>query len=98
MNFPLPVKAVVIDLDGTLLDTAGDLADAAEAMLRELGLPHVDLAEIKTYIGNGVSRLVKRCLTRDMQAEPEPGLFEIADGQRLEKERRQDIERHDLFV
>ncbi len=76
--FPLPVKAVVIDLDGTLLDTAGDLADAAAAMLRELGLPRVDLAEFKTYIGNGVSRLVKRCLTRDMQAEPEPALFELA--------------------
>lgn len=73
--FPLPIKAVVIDLDGTLLDTAPDLADAAEEMLGELGLPQVPLAEIKTYIGNGVSRLVKRALTRDMQAEPEAELF-----------------------
>lgn len=77
-SLPLPVKAVVIDLDGTLLDTAGDLADAAEAMLRELHLPPVPLDEIKTYIGNGVSRLVKRCLTRDMHGEPEPALFELA--------------------
>lgn len=78
LNFPLPVKAVVIDLDGTLLDTAEDLADAAEAMLVDMGMPAVSLAEIKTYIGNGVSRLVKRSLTRDMQAEPDPALFEQA--------------------
>lgn len=75
MNFPLPIKAVVIDLDGTLLDTAPDLADAAIAMSNDLGLPMIDLAEVKTYIGNGVSRLVKRVLTRDMHADPAPELF-----------------------
>ncbi len=70
MHFPLPIKAVVIDLDGTLVDTAADLADAAAAMAAELGLPPVDEATFKTYIGNGVSRLVKRVLTREMEAEP----------------------------
>lgn len=75
MNFPLPLKAVVIDLDGTLLDTAPDLADAAIAMAADLGLPAITLDEVKTYIGNGVSRLVKRVLTRDMHAEPDPALF-----------------------
>lgn len=75
MNFPVPIKAVVIDLDGTLLDTAPDLADAAIAMSSDLGLPAIDLAEVKTYIGNGVSRLVKRVLTRDMHAEPAADLF-----------------------
>lgn len=72
---PLKIKAVVIDLDGTLLDTAPDLADAAMAMAVDLHLPAIDLATVKTYIGNGVSRLVKRVLTRDMQAEPDPALF-----------------------
>ena len=75
INFPLPIKAVVIDLDGTLLDTAPDLADAAIAMAEELDLPPIDLATVKTYIGNGVSRLVKRVLTRDMDAEPDAELF-----------------------
>ena len=74
-SLPLTVKAVVIDLDGTLLDTAPDLADAAMAMAEELGLPPIDLATVKTYIGNGVSRLVKRVLTRDMNAEPDAALF-----------------------
>lgn len=78
MNFPLPIKAVVIDLDGTLLDTASDLADAAAAMAAELGVPAVDEATLKTYIGNGVSRLVKRVLTGEMDAEPPKELFERA--------------------
>ncbi|MCU0842067.1 MAG: phosphoglycolate phosphatase [Thiobacillaceae bacterium] len=77
-NFPLPIKAVVIDLDGTLLDTASDLADSAAAMAAELGVPPVDEATLKTYIGNGVSRLVKRVLTRQMQAEPPEEQFRRA--------------------
>jgi phosphoglycolate phosphatase len=75
VNFPLAVKAVVIDLDGTLLHTAPDLADAALLMLEELGLPPVAPETVQTYIGNGVSRLVKRVLTRDMNAEPDAELF-----------------------
>jgi len=78
MNFPLPIKAVVIDLDGTLLDTAPDLAHAAELMMAELGRPCPPLGTIQTYIGNGVSRLVKRVLTGEMDAEPEAALFERA--------------------
>ncbi|MES2408320.1 MAG: phosphoglycolate phosphatase [Pseudomonadota bacterium] len=78
MNFPIKIKAVVIDLDGTLLDTAPDLAHAAELMMAELNMPPVALATIKTYIGNGVSRLVKRVLTGSMDAEPDTALFERA--------------------
>ena len=36
---PLPVKAVMVDLDGTMLDTAADLAAAANMMLERLGFP-----------------------------------------------------------
>ena len=75
MNFPLHIKAVVIDLDGTLLDTAPDLAHAAELMMAELSMPCPSLATISTYIGNGVSRLVKRVLTGQMDAEPDAELF-----------------------
>lgn len=75
MNFPIKIRAVVIDLDGTLLDTAPDLAHAAELMMAELDLPQVALATIKTYIGNGVSRLVKRALTGSMDADPDAALF-----------------------
>lgn len=75
MEFPIKIKAVVIDLDGTLLDTAPDLAHAAELMMAELNLPAVPLDTIKTYIGNGVSRLAKRVLTGSMDAEPDAELF-----------------------
>ncbi len=75
MNFPLPIKAVVIDLDGTLLNTAPDLAYAAELMMVDLGRPCPSPETIATYIGNGVSRLVKRVLTGDMDAEPDAELF-----------------------
>jgi len=78
MNFPLPIQAVVIDLDGTLLNTAPDLAHAARLMMADLGLPCPSQETISTYIGNGVSRLVKRVLTGDMDAEPDAALFEKA--------------------
>lgn len=71
----IPVKAVVIDLDGTLLDTAPDLAYAATLMMADLGLVAPPLEVLRTYIGNGVSRLVKRVLTGDMSAEPDAELF-----------------------
>jgi phosphoglycolate phosphatase len=74
-QFPIHIKAIVIDLDGTLLDTAPDLAEAASRMAAELNLPAITLDTIKTYIGNGVSRLVKRVLTREMDAEPDATLF-----------------------
>ncbi len=74
-SFPLPIKAVVIDLDGTLLHTAPDLAEAANRMLAELHMPPIEDALLKTYIGNGVTRLIKRVLTRSMDAEPEAELL-----------------------
>ncbi len=74
-TYPLPVKAVVIDLDGTLLNTAPDLAEAANRMLAEMQRPSVPLEVIMTYIGNGVERLIKRVLTGEMYAEPEAALM-----------------------
>lgn len=74
-KFPLRVKAVMIDLDGTLLDTADDLAAAVNAMLRELGMPERDTGIIKTYIGKGIQNLVKRSLAGRLDGEPDAALF-----------------------
>lgn len=57
-----PVQAVVFDLDGTLIDSAPGLHMAAAAMLADLGLPQPDLRTIVGFIGNGVPKLVERCL------------------------------------
>lgn len=77
-SFPLAVKMVVIDLDGTLIDTAPDIAESANRMLRDLGLPERDPEAVAGWIGNGVARLVKRALTGRMQDEPDPALYERA--------------------
>jgi phosphoglycolate phosphatase len=76
--FPLAVKMVMIDLDGTLIDTVPDLAAAANRMLADLGRPVWDESHYRKWIGNGVPRFVKRALTGEMQAEPDAAVFEQA--------------------
>ncbi len=61
-KFPLHVKAVAIDLDGTLLDTIGDLAHAANLMRMELGMKELPEDLIKTFVGKGLVNLVRRTL------------------------------------
>jgi phosphoglycolate phosphatase len=73
LSFPLAVKAVTIDLDGTLLDTIPDLAAAANMMLAELGRPALDVEVIRTYVGKGIARLVERTL--DADGAPDPALM-----------------------
>lgn len=77
-NFPLPIKAIVIDLDGTLLHTAPELAESANRMLRDMGRAPVSQDLLMSYIGNGIHWLVKRALTGDMHAEPDAKLFDEA--------------------
>jgi phosphoglycolate phosphatase len=72
---PLPIKGIMIDLDGTLLDTAEDLALSANLMLKDLGLPEQSTATIRSYIGKGIQKLVKRTLTGQLDGEPDAALF-----------------------
>ena len=57
-----PLKAVVFDLDGTLIDSAPGLRAATAAMLADRGLPAPDLETVIGFIGNGVPKLVERVL------------------------------------
>jgi len=75
---PLPVSAIVIDLDGTLLHTAPQLAEAANRMLRDMNYAPVSQELLSSYIGNGISWLVKRALTGDMHATPDTALYDHA--------------------
>jgi phosphoglycolate phosphatase len=59
------IRAVLVDLDGTLLDTAPDLAAAANHMLARLGRPPQATHAIASYIGKGVPVLVRRALAED---------------------------------
>lgn len=65
----------MFDLDGTLLDTAPQIAEAANRMLVALGKPMLPQAQISTYIGEGVQNLIKRCLTGNLHDEPDAELF-----------------------
>lgn len=66
------LKAVLLDLDGTLLDTLPDLAAAANAMRRELGMPELAYELIGTFIGKGVDNLVRRTLSGKLAIEVIP--------------------------
>ncbi len=77
-KFPLPVAAIVIDLDGTLLNTAPQLSEAANRMLRDMDYTPVSQELLSSYIGNGISWLVKRALTGDMHATPDAALYDHA--------------------
>lgn len=68
----IPVQAVLLDLDGTLLDTVLDLHAAANGMQRDLGNPEVAVEEIRAYVGRGIPNLVKRVLAGKLEAADDP--------------------------
>ena len=55
-------RAVIFDLDGTLLDTLADLADALNRVLRDKGLPTHSTTAVRYFVGNGAAKLVSRAL------------------------------------
>ncbi len=56
------IRAVVYDLDGTLVDSRGDLADSVNEMLARLGLPRHQDAVVWSFVGDGAERLIRRAL------------------------------------
>lgn len=64
-------ELLIIDLDGTLVDTVPDLAACADAMLADLGRNPCGESAVRNWVGNGVERLVKRVLTGSLDAEPD---------------------------
>lgn len=72
------VRAVLIDLDGTMLDTIPDLAEAANRTLAEIGRAPLSMETVRTYVGRGIPSLVKRCLTGHLDDNIEPDAAELA--------------------
>ncbi|MFA7620043.1 MAG: phosphoglycolate phosphatase [Thiohalomonadaceae bacterium] len=68
-------EMILLDLDGTLVDSVPDLAFCVDELMRRLGRPSRGEDRVRDWVGNGVERLVKRALTGDMTAEPDPALF-----------------------
>ena len=62
-------KLVIFDLDGTLLDTIADLAESTNHALKQLGYPTHDVETIRTFVGNGINKLLERALPAHEQTE-----------------------------
>ena len=71
-------KAVLFDLDGTLVDSAPDLAASVAHALTAIGKPAPGLDEVRAYIGAGAQRLIHRSLTRDADGVADDTLFREA--------------------
>ena len=63
------MKACLFDLDGTLIDSLEDLADAVNRMLVESGYPQQPLSVFPKYIGDGAHKLVERALPEEAREE-----------------------------
>ena len=55
-------EAVIFDLDGTLLDTLEDLCDSTNYALSKFGYPKRSLEEVRSFVGNGIGKLIERAL------------------------------------
>lgn len=64
MEYKMDTGLVIFDLDGTLLNTIGDLAVACNAVLAMRGLPQHTYDEYCHFVGNGIMRLVERALPK----------------------------------
>jgi phosphoglycolate phosphatase len=71
VNDPGAIRAVLLDLDGTLLDTAPEIAAAAADMLAELGLEAISPAMVRNFIGKGIPSLVRRTLEQSLGRVPD---------------------------
>jgi phosphoglycolate phosphatase len=76
--FECPFELVAIDLDGTLVDSVGDLDAAVSSMLNSMALQPAAIEDVRQWVGNGVERLVHRALTRCMDADAEKVQFKSA--------------------
>ena len=69
--------AAIFDLDGTLLDTLGDLTAAVNYALGELSCPRRTREEVRSFIGNGVPTLLRRSLPAGADEEMHLSLIHI---------------------
>lgn len=56
------IKLLIFDLDGTLLDTIEDLANATNHALKQFNFPLHETADYRFFVGNGINKLIERAL------------------------------------
>ncbi len=70
MSLAVKPKLVLIDLDGTLVDSVPDLAFCVDEMMKALGQAPWGESTVRAWVGNGVDRLVMRALTNTLWEDP----------------------------
>jgi len=71
-------KLILIDLDGTLVDSVPDLTYSVDGMMQAIGRQPWGEERVRDWVGNGVERLVRRALTGSLDGEPDEAEFERA--------------------
>jgi len=66
----MPSQLTIFDLDGTLIDSLGDLADAMNAVLERRGYPVHPQDSYRHFVGDGIEMLVRRALPPEIVTEP----------------------------
>jgi len=69
---------ILIDVDGTLVDSVPDLSYCVDEMMKALGRPPHGDARVRDWVGNGVERLVRRALIGQLDGEPDEADFQRA--------------------
>ena len=87
----------LFDLDGTLVDSAPDIADAVDLSLQACGLAPCGEARVRDYIGNGASRLIHRAITGDVDGEADAALHDAVYARFLETYEQRLFERTAVF-
>ncbi|MBQ8293701.1 MAG: HAD-IIIA family hydrolase [Bacilli bacterium] len=62
-------KLVIFDLDGTILNTLDDLADSLNAVFKMIGYQKRTVDEVRSFVGNGVMKLIERAVPKDTSKE-----------------------------
>ena len=69
---------ILIDVDGTLVDSVPDLTFCVDEMMQRLGRDPWGEARVRNWVGNGVERLVQRALTGDLDGQPDQAAYDAA--------------------
>lgn len=69
-------KLAIFDLDGTILDTLEDLADAVNYALKEHGYPQRTIEEVRRFVGNGIRKLIERAVPTGLTDEEISGVHQ----------------------
>lgn len=77
VRLPRP-EMILLDLDGTMVDSVPDLAYCVDTTLPRLGLPERGETAVRLWVGNGLERLLHRALTNDLEGIADPTLYAAA--------------------